>query len=128
MENSITRVALETESAHLRESLPAGAAILFSTRDHIGAVQQAAIPLRTLLSETDRDTYGAALAAPATKADYVIAIQRDPVDAAVRAHPQGLTELVVLCVHGQPCARVYKSAHAPDPKPVPLLSQPSQWR
>lgn len=118
--NSVTRVAFERSLAHQLESFPAGSAILMSTNDHIGAIQQAGIPLRSMLSETDRDSFQSALAAPGQKADYIIAIAKDPVDAAVRAHPAGLTELTVLCTTGQPCARVYKSTHAPDPKPLPL--------
>ena len=51
----------------------------------------------------------AALAAPAVKAAYVIAIAGDPVDEAVKMHPENLTELTVLCTTGQPCARIYKS-------------------
>ena len=51
----------------------------------------------------------AALAAPAKMADYVVAIAGDPVDAAVKEHPENLTELTVLCTTGQPCARIYKS-------------------
>ena len=120
--NSITRVAFERSLARQLESFPAGSRILMSTNDHIGAVQRAGIPLRSMLSENDRDSFNAALAAPATRADYVIAIAKDPVDAAVRAHPQGLTELLVLCTSGQPCARVFKSANAPDPKPLPLTT------
>ncbi len=118
--NSITRVAFERSVARQLESFPAGSRILMSTNDHIGAVQQAGIPLHLMLSENDRDSFQAALAAPGSKADYVIAIAKDPVDAAVKSHPADLTELSVLCTTGQPCARIYKSAHAPDPKPIPL--------
>ena len=118
--NSITRVAFERSVARQLESFSPGSRILMSTNDHIGAVQQAGIPLHLMLSENDRDSFQAALAAPGSKADYVIAIAKDPVDAAVRSHPEDLTELSVLCTTGQPCARIYKSAHAPDPKPIPL--------
>ncbi len=118
--NSITRVAFERSIARQLESFPAGSRILMSTNDHIGAVQQAGIPLHLMLSENDRDSFQSALAAPGTRADYVIAIANDPVDAAVRAHPDNLTELTVLCTTGQPCARIYKATHAPDPKPIPM--------
>lgn len=118
--NSITRIAYERALARQLGSFPAGARILLSTNDHIGAVQQAGLPLKSLLSENDHDSFVAALADPANRADYVIAADRDPVAAAVRAHPEGLTELTVLCTTGQPCARVYKSAHAPDPAPIPI--------
>jgi len=39
----------------------------------------------------------------------VVAIAGDPVDKAVKEHPENLTELTVLCTTGQPCARIYKS-------------------
>ena len=77
--------------------------------DHIGALQQAGIPLKQTLNEGDYDSWMAALAAPAAKADYVVAIAGDAVDEAVKKHPENLTELTVLCTTGQPCARIYKS-------------------
>jgi hypothetical protein len=77
--------------------------------DHIGALQQAGIPLAQTLNESDYDSWKAALDAPASKAAYVIAIAGDPVSKAVVEHPEGLTELTVLCTTGQPCARVYRS-------------------
>lgn len=118
--NSVTRVAFERELARALESFPTGSRILMSTNDHIGAVQRAGIPLRAMLSDNDRDSYQAALAAPGTRADYVIAIDKDAVSAAVHAHPEGLTELTVMCTLGQPCARVYKATAAPDPQPLPM--------
>jgi hypothetical protein len=39
----------------------------------------------------------------------VVAIAEDPVSHAVTEHPDGLTELTVLCTTGQPCARIYRS-------------------
>ena len=118
--NSITRVAFERELARALESFPVGSRMLMSTNDHIGAVQRAGIPLRAMLSDNDRDSYQAALAAPGERADYVIAIDKDAVSAAIKAHPAGLTELTVLCTVGQPCARVYKATGAPDPQPIPM--------
>jgi hypothetical protein len=109
MVNSTTRVAFESSLAHELHSFPAGAPILMYNSDHIGALQQAGIPLRQTLSETDYDSWKAALASPAEHAAYVVAIAGDPVAAAVAAHPEGLTEMVVLCTTGQPCARVYRS-------------------
>ena len=107
--NAATRIPFETSIARQLESLPAGVPILMRTSDHIGAVQQSGIPLKQLLSESDYDSWKAALDAPAAKADYVVAIAGDAVDDAVKAHPENLTELTVLCTTGQPCARIYKS-------------------
>lgn len=109
MVNSTTRIAFESAIAHELETFPAGTPILMYNSEHVGALQQAGIPLRQTLSETDRDSWQAALAAPASHAAYVVAITGDPVADAVKQHPEGLSELVVLCTTGQPCARVYKS-------------------
>jgi hypothetical protein len=109
MMNSTTRIAFESALAHNLQSFPAGVPILMYSSDHIGAVQQAGLPLRQFLNEYDYDSWKAALAAPADKAAYVVAIAGDPVSKAVEEHPEGLTELTVLCTTGQPCARVYQS-------------------
>jgi hypothetical protein len=107
--NATTRVPFESAIARQLESYPVGVPILMFNSDHIGALQQAGIPLKQTLNEGDRDSWEAALAAPAEKAQYVVAIAGDPVAKAVAAHPEGLTELTVLCTTGQPCARIYKS-------------------
>ena len=107
--NSTTRIAFESAIAREIKGFPAGVPILMAASDHIGALQQAGIPLAQTLNESDYDSWKAALDAPASKAAYVIAIAGDPVSKAVAEHPAGLTELTVLCTTGQPCARVYRS-------------------
>lgn len=109
MVNATTRVPFETAIARQLESLPKGVPILMHNSDHVGAIQQAGIPLKQTLNESDRDSWQAALAAPADKAAYVVAIQGDPVDDAVKKHPENLTELTMLHTTGQPPARIYKS-------------------
>lgn len=116
--NARTRVAMETAVANAVKALPAGVPILISTSDHIGILQQAGVPLRQVLSEGDRDSWLAALRAPAEKAQFVVALERDPVAQAVAAHPEGLTELTVICSTGQPCARIYRSDRL-NPSAVP---------
>ena len=107
--NSTTRVAFETALARQLRAFPDGSTILMYNSDHVGALQDAAIPLRQTINEGDYDSFQAALAAPAEHAAYVVAIAGDSVAAAVASHPQGLTELTILCTSGQPCARIYKS-------------------
>jgi len=107
--NSTTRVAFETALAHELKSYPPGVPILMYNSDHVGALQQAGIPLRQTLNEGDYDSWKAALAKPAESAAYVVAIAGDQVSRAVAEHPEGLTELTVLCTTDQPCARTYKS-------------------
>ncbi len=107
--NATTRVPFEAAIARELEKMPPGVPILMLNSDHVGALEQAGIPLRQTLNEGDWDTWHPALEAPAAHAAYVVAIAGDPVSAAVAAHPEGLTELTVLCSTGQPCARVYQS-------------------
>ena len=113
--NSTTRVAFETALGRQLRMFPPGAAILMYNSDHVGALQAAAIPLRQTINEGDYDSFHAALAAPAEHAAYVVAIAGDPVSTAVAAHPEGLTELSILCTSGQPCARIYQSDRAAAP-------------
>jgi hypothetical protein len=107
--NSTTRISLETAIARQLQTFPPGVPILIFSSDHIGALQDAGIPLMQTLNEGDYVSWKAALAAPAEQAAYVVAIKGDPVSEAVDANPQGLTVLTVLCTTGQPCARIYKS-------------------
>jgi hypothetical protein len=114
--NSTTRVGFETALARQLLAFPKGSVILMYNSDHVGALEDAGIPLRQTVNEGDHDSFHAALAAPAAHAAYVVAIAGDPVSAAVAAHPEGLTELTILCTSGQPCARIYQSDRfAPAP-------------
>jgi hypothetical protein len=110
MANSKTRVAFEQALARTLASFPPGEPILMYGSDHVGAIQIAGLPLRQFLNEFDRDSWNAALAAPAEKAAFVVAIAGDPVSKAVEKHPEGLTELSVMCTTGQPCVRIYQSS------------------
>jgi hypothetical protein len=119
MSNSTTRVAFEGALARNLRTLPGGSTIMMYNSDHIGALQVAAIPLRQTVNEGDYDSFHVALAAPAEHAAYVVAIAGDPVSTAVAAHPEGLTELTILCTTGQPCARIYRSDRFAGSPPKP---------
>ena len=97
--------------------LPPDTTLLMSTSEHIGAVQQAGIPLRNIINEGDYYEWGSALKDPAAKANYVVALDGDAVAKAVAANPRGLTLLEVICSTGQPCARVYIAQPAGAAKP-----------
>jgi hypothetical protein len=77
--------------------------------DYIGALQDAGIPLKQTVNETDYDSWHAALEAPASHAQYVVAFAGDAVSEAVAGHPEGLEEMTIVCGTGQGCARVYQS-------------------
>ena len=107
--NASTRVPFERNLALVLEDLPPGVPILMAESDHIGALQDAGIPLKQTINESDYDSWHAALAAPADHAAYIVAMAGDEVSKAVTAHPEGLDELSILCTTGQPCARIYQS-------------------
>lgn len=107
--NSTTRLAFEKALAQILDSFPPGSPILMYNSSFIGALQDAGIPLRQTINEEDQQSWQAALHAPAEHAEFVVAIAGDAISDAVQKHPQGLTELTILCTTGQPCARVYQS-------------------
>jgi hypothetical protein len=107
--NATTRVPFEQNLALVLEEFPPGSPILMQESDHIGAFQDAGIPLRQTLNESDYDSWHAALEDPADHAAYVVAMEGDAVAKAVAEHPDGLQELSILCTTGQPCARIYQS-------------------
>ncbi len=108
--NATTRVPFERNLALVLEDLPPGAPILMQESDHIGALEDAGVPLKQTINETDYDSWHAALDDPTTHAAFVIAMQGDVVSKAVAEHPGGLEEIDILCTTGQPCARIYRSA------------------
>ncbi|QHN05276.1 hypothetical protein FTO74_01465 [Granulicella sp. WH15] len=108
-QNSITRVAFESSIAKQLDGLTPGMPILIQNSNHIGALQTAGIPLKQTVGESDWDSWSRALSAPAEHAAFVVSIGDDEVAKAVAAHPEGLTELTVLCTSGQGCARFYRS-------------------
>lgn len=109
MVNATTRQALEKSIAQVMEQVPQDTPVMMYTSAHVGAVQVAGRTLKSMVSEQDGDSWHKALQAPAQYAAMIIAIKGDPVDDAVKAHPEGLTEEQVICTTGQPCARIYRS-------------------
>lgn len=107
--NSITRVALETAVARQLTVLPADARLMMFSGDHGGALQQAAIPFHRVLNEGNFRLWEQGLASPADSADFIIAIEGDPVAAAVVAHPAGLGPIAVIHSRGQPAVTIYRS-------------------
>ena len=108
--NASTRVPFEHALASVMEQWPPDAPVMMSTSAHVGAVQTAGRALRSMVSEDDEVTWEHALVDPAHNAAYVIAIAGDAVDNAVKAHPDGLSEVEVICTSGQPCARIFTSS------------------
>ncbi len=116
--NSRTRMALERAIAAELRTLPSHASILMYLGAHPGALQDAAIPLRRTINEGDHRTWKRpsdpdglwerALADPSRYADYVVAIQADPVWDATQGRGD-LQTLAIIDVSGQPRATIYRT-------------------
>ena len=111
-----SRNQLESQLANWLEKLPPDSTLLMYLGDHVGAVQQAGIPLKQVINEgnhrvwmqpSDPDgLWERALEHPSQYADYVIAFEGDPVWQAV--HSQNLRELVEIHTTTQPFVVVYR--------------------
>ena len=88
---------------------PGKGLILMQVSSHVGAVQQAGIPLKRVVNEGDYLVWQHALEHPAHSVATVVAFDGDLVAQAVKRHPEGLQEMNVICSTGQPCAHIYRS-------------------
>ena len=115
--NMRTRNQLERQVADWLKHLPPQSTLLMYLGDHVGALEQAGIPLRHVINEGNHrvwkqpiDSDGLwerALANPAAYADYVVAFDGDPVWHAVQG--RHLFELVEVHVTGQARAVLYRA-------------------
>ncbi|HUA16973.1 MAG TPA: hypothetical protein VMG31_16890 [Verrucomicrobiae bacterium] len=119
---------LEAQLASFLRLLPPDSRLLMYLGDHVGAVQQAGIPLRRVINEGNhrvwmqpRDPDGLwerALADPAKYAGYVLAFKGDPVWQAVEAAKargdDHLQEVFEIHVSGQAHAILYRTSNQPD--------------
>jgi hypothetical protein len=113
--NSRTRIAFETELASNLKKLRYDTTLLMYLGDHVGALQQAGIPLRRTINEgnhrpwkspTDPEgLWELALAKPGKYVDFVVAMDGDPV--ALGVQKQGLNSMIVIRTIGQPAATIY---------------------
>ena len=106
--NSRGRTVMERALADSLAKLPGSATLLMYGAEHAGALQQAGIPWRRVISEGEHPDWDWALLDPARYADYMVACQGDPVWAAVRPQRAELTELLSISVPGQSRCTVYK--------------------
>ena len=115
--NMRTRNQLEADLAIWLRKLPPDSTLLMYLGDHVGAVQQAGIPLKRVINEGNHRTWRQpvdpeglwerALADPAGYADYVVAFEGDSVWQAVRdRHLQALVEIHTT---GQARAVLYRA-------------------
>jgi hypothetical protein len=106
--NSAGRTAMEHALARAFDEFPPSATLLMYGAEHAGALQQAGIPWRRVISEGEHPDWEWALLDPARHADYMIACKGDPVWAAVRPQRAELTELLSISVPGQSRCTIFK--------------------
>lgn len=110
------RVALDGQLAGWIKSLPSDSTLLMYLGEHVGALEQAGVPLQRTINEGNHrvwkqpaDPEGLwerALANPEGFADYIVGFEGDPVWAAAKNHH--LAALVELHTTGQPPAAIFK--------------------
>lgn len=113
--NSISRLALEERLAAELRSLPGDASILMFTGSYVGALQREGIHLRRIISEANHPAWDEALVDPAGYADYVVAVEGDPVWYAARLFPKRLEKVSEFDSTGKPRVTVYRSTRGRTP-------------
>jgi hypothetical protein len=115
--NSRGRIALERELADFLKVLPPDSTLLMYLGSHVGAVQQAGVPLRRVINEGNHRTWKQpvdqdglwerALANPSKYADFVVAFDGDAVSNGVRKDE--LVPLAVIHSSNEPKATIYRT-------------------
>ncbi len=115
--NSRGRIALERELADFLKVLPPDSNLLMYLGSHVGAVQEAGVPLRRVINEGNHRTWKQpvdqdglwerTLANPSKYADFVIAFDGDAVANAVRK--EELVPLAVIHSSDEPKATIYRT-------------------
>ncbi|MGA8274498.1 MAG: hypothetical protein WB919_23275 [Candidatus Sulfotelmatobacter sp.] len=115
--NSRGRIALDRQLGDWITKLPPNSDLLMYLGQHVGALEQAGIPLRRTINEGNHrvwkqptDAAGLwerALANPAAYADYVVGFEGDPAWKA--AEDRHLTALVEIHTTGQPAAVIFQT-------------------
>jgi hypothetical protein len=118
--NSRGRIVLERELADFVRVLPPDSSLLMYLGNHVGAIQQAGIPLRRVINEGNHRTWKQpadldglwerTLADPAKFAGFVIAFEGDPVSTGVQK--RDLIPLAVIHASGEPKATIYRTQAA----------------
>ncbi len=115
--NSRTRIALETQLAASLKQLPPNSTFVMYLGDHVGAFQQAGIPLSRVINEgnhrpwkrpADPDgLWEKALQHPAAYADFVVTFDSDVVASTIEKRE--LQAIEIVRVSGQPEATLYRT-------------------
>ncbi len=108
--NSRSRLQLEAQVAQALSAIPADATVLMYTSDYVGAIQKAGIHFSRIISESTFIAWDSARSAPFAGADYIVAVEGDPVASAIRINPRGLTKLTIIHTLGKPAVTIYRAS------------------
>jgi hypothetical protein len=108
--NSRGRLLLESQVAEALSGLPDNSTVLMYTSDYVGAIQKAGIHFDHIISESTFIAWDSARSAPFSGADYIVAIDSDPVAEAVRVNPRGLTKIEIIRTLGKPDVTIYRGS------------------
>jgi hypothetical protein len=113
--NARTRRSLENALAKFLVNVPPSATLLMYQGEHVGALQEAGIPLRRVISEVSHPDWEWALLDPAKNADIIVAFKGDPVWLAAHQHRDELAEWVTITVPEQAKCTIYRSNRSGTP-------------
>ena len=107
--NGAPREALDINVGRALAPLPPAATFMLDTRMRSGMALQAGIHFKRILHPGMYEAWKQGMAHPAAAADYVIAVDGDQVDEAVRAHLEGLQLIATVDTPGQPRTSIYRT-------------------
>jgi hypothetical protein len=110
--NSRDRVPMVRALGNYLATIPHHSILWMYESDNVGAIQQAGIPLRRVISEWVHPDWERALIDPPGNADYTVACEGDPVSAALRQHRTELGALFSFGSPGRPRCTIYKANQA----------------
>jgi hypothetical protein len=113
--NSRDRLQLERQVGEALSRIPDNATVLMYTSDYVGAIQNSGIHFDRIISESTFIAWDSARSAPFAGANYIIAIDGDPVAEAVRINPRGLLKLSIIHTMGKPNVTIYRGSRTSSP-------------
>ena len=109
--NGSARMELDRRLAGFLAWLPPNATVLAYTGAHSGAFELAGFHLRRTINEGNYGRWESALQHPASAANYVVAVEGDPVAKSVAKRPEALRQIAGISIQGEGQVVVYRSLH-----------------
>ncbi len=107
--NGSARLQFDQALASELKKLPRSATLLMEASVHPGALQQAGIPFRCVIRETNFPEWTVALSRPAESADYIVAFSNDEVARALRRSSTHLEPIARVGAPDGTAAVIYRS-------------------